>query len=537
MQGKKTFQPKLFNTFNLADRIPEHNFYRRLKSVLHLEFLYPATKPYYGSCGQKSIDPVVFFKLCLVGYLENIISDRRLIEHASMRLDIMFFINHDIDDELPWHSTISRTRDMFPDVLFTELFERVLAMCVNKGMIAGKTQAIDSAPIKANASMESLELKVPEEELEEHLLKVRAMSEVDKKKLKENKASKKQQSLSASEGELKALDSRTKNWNSKQENRPGARSKGAKYTSNHTHYSPSDPDARISIKPGKARKLNYHAQVAVDTANHVITSIEADFADKHDSRSLIGIVDPLIRRLSRQGLEVKNILTDAGYSSGDNYADMEARGLTAYIPPHGTFKGGPDYFIYREAEDHYECQNGKHARFRKIIIEKNREVRQYATRRADCRGCPFKEDCIGKGTEKRFKVVNHLKEYQRAIDRVNSPKGQYYKRKRQSTVEPVLGVLTQFMGMRKVYTRGIHNANKQFMMAAIAYNLKKYLKFEAKNLQPRHGEIRQAVLQWFYSMIWLNRGLEGSFLNPFRFYGGSQIHWRILIPPRFFRTC
>ena len=515
MQGKKTYQPKLFNTFNLADRIPEHNFYRRLKSVLHLEFLYPATKPYYGSCGQKSIDPAVFFKLCLVGYLENIISDRRLIEHASMRLDIMFFINHDIDDELPWHSTISRTRDMFPDVLFTELFERVLAMCINKGLVAGKTQAIDSAPVKANASMESLELKVPEEDLEDHLLKVRAMSQADKKKLKENKASKEQQTLSAPEGELKALTSRTKNWNSKQENRPGARSKGAKYTSNHTHYSPSDPDARISIKPGKARKLNYHAQVAVDTANHVITSMEADFADKHDSRSLIGIVDPLVRRLRWQGLEVENILTDAGYSSGDNYADMETRGLTAYIPPHGTFKGGPDLFTYNDTGDYYECRNGKHARFRKVIIEKGAEVRQYATRRADCRDCPFKEDCIGKGTEKRFKVVNHLGEYQRAIERVNSPKGQYYKRKRQSTVEPVLGVLTQFMGMRKVYTKGIHNANKQFIMAAIAYNLKKYLKFEAKNCQPAHGEIRQTSLQWLYSIISLIEDFKTHFWHLF----------------------
>ncbi len=216
--------------------------------------------------------------------------------------------------------------------------------------------------------------------------------------------------------------------------------------------------------------------------------MEADFADKHDSRSLIGIVDPLVRRLRRQGLAVENILADAGYSSGYNYADMESRGLTAYIPPHGTFKGGSDEFSYNEEADHYACRNGKHARFRKIIIEKGREVRQYATRRSDCRGCPFKEGCIGKGTEKRFKVVNHLKEYHRAIARVNSSKGQYYKRKRHATVEPVLGVLTQFMGMRKVYTKGIHNANKQFIMAAIAYNLKKYLKFENKIVQPQYGE-------------------------------------------------
>jgi len=50
------------------------------------------------------------------------------------------------------------------------------------------------------------------------------------------------------------------------------------------------------------------------------------------------------------------------------------------------------------------------------------------------------------------------------------------KSKRQSVVEPVFGVLTQFIGMRKVYTKGIKNANKQMLMAAAAYNLKKLLK-------------------------------------------------------------
>ncbi|MET6990287.1 transposase [Sediminicola arcticus] len=173
MQGKKDYQEKLFAHFQLSERIPKHNFYRRLKGELDLEFLYPLTKDYYGDSGQKSIDPVVFFKLCLVGYLENLISDRKLIDHCSMRLDILYFIGYDIDEELPWHSTISRTRQLFPEEVFEEVFTKVLGMCVDNGMVSVHTQAIDSAPVKSNASMDTLELKVPEEELEEHLLRVR----------------------------------------------------------------------------------------------------------------------------------------------------------------------------------------------------------------------------------------------------------------------------------------------------------------------------------------------------------------------------
>lgn len=183
MQGKKDYQEKLFAQFQLSERIPKHNFYRRLKAVLDLEFLYPMTKTYYGASGQKSIDPMVFFKLCLVGYLENIISDRRLIQHSSMRLDILYFLGYDIDEELPWHSTISRTRQLYPESVFEQVFTKILSICVDKGMVSGHTQAIDSAPVKANASMDSLELKIPKADLDAHLEKIRHISAMDKKKL------------------------------------------------------------------------------------------------------------------------------------------------------------------------------------------------------------------------------------------------------------------------------------------------------------------------------------------------------------------
>src|SRR5690554_510083 len=180
MQGKKDYSEKLFTSFQLSDHVPKENFYRRLKDVLDLRYLRKLTAEFYGSCGQKSIDPEVFMKLMLVGYLENIISDRQLMQHCAMRLDILYFLGYDIDEPLPWHSTLSRTRALLPDTIFTECFERVLSMCVAKGMVGGHTQAIDSAPVKANASMDSIELKVPEEDLAEHLRKVRVMSEMDK---------------------------------------------------------------------------------------------------------------------------------------------------------------------------------------------------------------------------------------------------------------------------------------------------------------------------------------------------------------------
>lgn len=503
MQGKpvlsaaevKDYQEKLFASFQLSERIPKDNFYRRLKGAIDLDFLYPLTKGYYGESGQKSIDPVVFLKLCLVGYLENITGDRKLVAHCSMRLDILFFIGYDIDEELPWHSTISRTRQLFPEEVFEEVFTKVLAMCVEKGMVSGHTQAIDSAPVKANASMDTLELKVPEEDLDEHLKKVRALSSMDKgephRKSKNDRSDKGQRSVSASKKELDAVKGRNKKWAKDQDQRPGAGNKGSKYTSNKTHYSPTDPDARISVKPGKARKLNYLSQLSVDTAHHVITDIRAYHADGKDNQQLPDIVDRLRKRLWKQGLVWENCVADTGYSSGENYAFLEERGLKSFIPPHGTYKGGPDGFAYIKEHDHYLCPQGKAIPFRKVFLDSRTKTKKKSYRASSkiCKGCPLRATCLGKVNEKQFSVTYYRDEYERNIQRVESPQGRYMKGKRQSTVEPVFGTLTQFMGLRKINTIGLEQANKAMHLSAIAYNLKKYLKFDQKSIKSGAGTL------------------------------------------------
>ena len=51
---------------------------------------------------------------------------------------------------------------------------------------------------------------------------------------------------------------------------------------------------------------------------------------------------------------------------------------------------------------------------------------------------------------------------------------------RQSTVEPVFGTLINFTGMRKINTRGIESANKVMLVAAMAYNLKKLVRYRTR---------------------------------------------------------
>src|SRR5215203_4169931 len=271
MQGKKQFTEKLFTHFQLSDRVPEENFYRRLKAVLDLQWVYKVTEQYYGSEGQQSIDPVVFFKLILIGYLENLNSDRKIIEHSRLRLDMLYFLGYDIDEELPWHSTVSRTRQLYGEELFKKLFKDVLRQCIEKGMVAGRRQVMDSAPVKANASMDSLKQKEILEDASAYLGELKSQEEEEINDSDDNTDDTKRVSVARN----KAVQLHHK-WKEKAyKGMPGGDSKGrAKFVSNHTHYSTTDPDARVSVKPGKPRQLNYLSQVSVDTAHHVITQIQ-----------------------------------------------------------------------------------------------------------------------------------------------------------------------------------------------------------------------------------------------------------------------
>jgi transposase len=501
MLGQKDYQEKLFMSFSLSQRVPENNFYRRLKNVLDLHFIRDMARPYYGTEGQKSIDPTVFFRIMLAGYLENIVSDRQLVEHIGMRMDLLFFIDYDIDEPLPWHSTISRTRKMLPDAIFEEAFDKVLELCVSSGLVAGHTQAVDSAYIKANASLDSLEKKLPAEALGTHIKRVREENDKEdngpRRKAKQDRSTAEQKTIQATPKQLKDLDTHQKWFENNQRGQLGSQDHRAQYLSNKTHYSPVDPDARIAVKPGKPRQMYYLSSMSVDTAHHVITHMRANYADHKDSLNLIDLVRQTKRRLKKNQLKIDTLLADAGYSNGENYKYLEAQNIEGYIPLHGQYEGTREGFTYEPEHDRWRCSQGKYATMRKIRYQKNHPEKHYLTKRSDCKGCPLASKCIGRSQEKRIRITLYKEYYDRALIRSKTRKAKYYKTLRQSTVEPVFGTLINHLGMRKINTRGIEGANKNMLMAALAYNLKKYMKHIPKKVEGVEKNIKDAAFTFF----------------------------------------
>lgn len=527
MQGRKELCPKILYQLSIEDLVPEDNFYRKLLGAINLDFLYEATAKYYGKEGQASIDPVVFFKICLVGYLNNIPSDRKLISYCNNCLDVRWYLRYDIDEALPWHSTISRTRQLYGEEVFLMLFQKVLSLCVEAGMVRGKRQCIDSAYIKANASMDSLQEKPTLNDIEaevladvakyaeelnegsDYQLRLTKTREEEVKEVKEAKEVKERHDGCEPKA-CKGMPARVAGLKQVDENGHLIRSK---HLSNQTHYSPTDPDAKISTKPGKPRQLNYAAQISVDDKHHVITGACASSAANKDSQNLPEILGQTLSNLAVQGIKIEEVVADAGYSSGEALAYCQAHNIEAYIPNLGQYKPERKGFVYNKEKDQYECQRGHKAIlfFKKTATDsKGYTKRIYRSHNSSCRDCPLRKACIGKSYYKKIEDSVDKPYYDRMHEKLtrNRAYAKKLSRIRSKTVEPVLGILINFLNLRRVNTRGKSKATKHVLLSALSYNLKKYINFIHKTREV----ISNAQVMLEQQAGWVVR--ENFFIQP-----------------------
>ena len=102
MGQQKDYQNKLFITgFNLDKRIPEDHILRKIDQLVDFNFIYKEVKDTYGKKGNVSIPPPVILKLMILLFLYNVRSERELLETLPLRLDWLWFIDYDLDDDIP----------------------------------------------------------------------------------------------------------------------------------------------------------------------------------------------------------------------------------------------------------------------------------------------------------------------------------------------------------------------------------------------------------------------------------------------------
>src|SRR5213082_1092803 len=151
---------------SLEELVPSDHFYRHLEKSLDLSFVRKFVHETYAGKGRPSIDPVVFFKLQLVMFFEDIRSERLLMRHAADRLSVRWYLGYDLDEPLPDHSSLTRIRTRYGVEIFRRFFEAIVDQCQKAGLVWGKELYADATKVQANAALSSMK---PRFAVEAHL--------------------------------------------------------------------------------------------------------------------------------------------------------------------------------------------------------------------------------------------------------------------------------------------------------------------------------------------------------------------------------
>ena len=160
MQGKKNSGRNPFFQVCLEDFVSQGHIVRRLDRALNLDYLYAETESYYALDGKPSIDPVVIFKIYLIGYLFGIASERRVLREISINHAYRWYLRYDLDEELPDHSVLTKASLRYPEKVLERFFKHIVLLCRDRGLISGKRHFIDSSVIHAAASKESFRARL-----------------------------------------------------------------------------------------------------------------------------------------------------------------------------------------------------------------------------------------------------------------------------------------------------------------------------------------------------------------------------------------
>ena len=297
-----------------ADELPRskgHVFYGKLNELLREAgfdaFVESLCEPYYhGTMGRPGIPPGVYFRMLLVGYFEGLGSQRGIAWRCADSLSLREFLGVPLAEETPDHSSLTRVRDRLPLSVHVAVFQFVLRLADEHGLLKGKTVGVDATTLEAEAAMKSLVRRDTGEDWQEYVR--RLMQEAGQIEEGEEPTAE----------EIARFDRKRKN----------------KKVSNQEWQSETDPDSRITkMKDGRTH-LAYKAEHVVDLDTELILAAEVYHADAADvdtiGSSLNQAQDNLIQAESDAGIE--EAVADKGYAKNETLAELEfTEGLRTYI--------------------------------------------------------------------------------------------------------------------------------------------------------------------------------------------------------------
>jgi transposase len=374
--------------FILAEGLPKsagHPFYQKLNALLAAANFDPwiekRCQRYYAQDekrGQPSLPPGVYFRMLLVGYFEDLDSQRGIAWRCADSLSLRQFLGIPLDESTPDPKTLSNTRRRLPEEVFDEVFQFVLSIAAEQKLLSGKTVGVDSTLLEANAAMKSIVRRDTGEDWKQYV--TRLMREEG-----------------AIEREHEPTDEEVRRFDQQRKN---------KKVSNDDWVSQSDPESRITqLKDGRTH-LAYKAEHVVDLKSDLILAAEIYPADHGDTQTLVDSVLQAVENVQQadREIEIAEIVADKGYHGAETIELAQDLNFRTYIPerkrPHRS----------RWTDKPAEFQQAVYANRRRLKRGKNRKLQRWRSERVE-RTFAHVCDTGGMRRSRLKEVVNVSKRY------------------------------------------------------------------------------------------------------------------------------
>jgi len=436
-------QNQLFYSFCLDKHVPADHLLRKIDRFLDLRQLRRGLESFYSHTGRPSVDPELMIRMLLVGYCFGIRSERRLCEEVHLNLAYRWFCRMGLEEEVPDHSTFSKNRHgrFRESDLFRQLFEDVVRRCMSEGLVRGEGFAIDASIVQADANRRR---GIPSEQpidWSDPKLGSRAVQEY-----------------------LEKLE---------QDGQVGAPPKNISLT---------DPAARWTAAPGCPAYFAYSTNYLIDVHAGVIMDVEATAAHRIEETEATKI---MIERVEdRLSVKPSYLIGDTAYGSAPMLEWLvNGKKIDPYIPvwdhserQDGTFCSNE--FKWDEEADEYHCPGDKPLRREWRPFSKPRthitkaETIIYRARQSDCAHCPLKTRCCPNAPYR--KIARSLYEAARERARALRDTPEFLQsRKDRKKVEVLFAHMKRILRVNRLRLRGRTGAHDEFLLTAIAQNLRR----------------------------------------------------------------
>jgi transposase len=501
MLKPKSPQESFYGSY-LYDRIvPVDHLLRKINQVVDFSFARQILKDRYNAdIGRPAEDPEFMLRLCLLQYIYGD-SDRQVVENARLNLAYKYFLGLAVDAEVPDYTTISYFRaQRLGEEKFRSVLEQIVGQCINKGLVKGKRQIIDSTPVIANINLSGIIGLV--RKCRENVLKTIEKQDTkmaERLGLKDLQNARNVKFASKEEGlkqEVEAASNlldritaelRVKKLIPNEELKKDLELLEKAVVDREEHakdklLSPVDPDARMGKKTSNTWP-GYKAHIVMEEETGIITGVKTTPANATDGSQL----QPMLKEQEKvHSIKPKELTADKAYDWGENLESLDSNQTIANIAlsKQVNHRNGAGYFtvddfLYDPENIKLMCPAGHISTncYNEILYNYQLNKPGYAFRFKPslCNICSLKAKCVKNKQGRRVYISYYEPYFRLARERLATEEGKRAYRNRYK-IEQKIADLTRYCGLRRCRYRGLDRAHIHTLLATTVCNIKRMVK-------------------------------------------------------------